>query len=105
MKKCVQSCWVKDDEVVEMRVSIKPQMERQLKQLGRKNPQLIREFLDVHIPKIAQSPQVVGKHLKGKLRCVWRYAFGHHPEYRILYTIEDDELQILDMDTRENIYG
>lgn len=88
-----------------MKVFIKTQMERQLKRLGRKHPELIREVLDVHVPNIAQNPYAAGKHLKGKLKCVWRYAFGHHPEYRILYTIEGNELHILDMDTRESIYG
>jgi mRNA-degrading endonuclease RelE of RelBE toxin-antitoxin system len=87
------------------RIILKPQMERQLKKLRQKQTQLEQEVLKVHLPKIAQAPYSVGKHLKGQLRCVWRYALGHRPEYRIIYEIKGNEVHVLDMDTRENIYG
>jgi len=85
-------------------IILKPQMERQLKKLRRKQTQLEQEVLKVHLPKIAQAPRSIGKHLKGRLQCVWRYAFGHHPEYRIIYEIKENKVHILDIDTRENIY-
>ena len=49
-------------------IILKPQMERQLKKLRRKQTQLEQEVLKVHLPKIAQAPRSIGKHLKGRLQ-------------------------------------
>ncbi|MFA0747397.1 type II toxin-antitoxin system RelE family toxin [Fervidibacter sp.] len=35
---------------------------------------------------------------------MFAYRFGHHPEYRIIYAIIEDEVRIVKIGKREDIY-
>jgi len=73
----------------------------------RKLPNKVQaEVLTTHLPKIASAPRDVGFSLRGKLKGEWSYHFGHHPEYRILYLIDDDEqlITVTTIGSREEIY-
>ena len=62
------------------------------------------EILNKHFPKLKLSPRNYSEKLHGSLKACYSYHFGHHPEYRILFTIISDEIIILMVSKRENFY-
>lgn len=62
------------------------------------------ETLNKHFVKLKLSPRGYSKRLSGVLKNCYSYHFGHHPEYRILFTIVSNEIVILMIATRENFY-
>jgi addiction module RelE/StbE family toxin len=77
--------------------------ESAVRDLRRLPSQVQDEIAQRHIPAIAQNPYA-GKPLKGAFKGVRAYRFGHHPEYRILYRIVGDEVRIVQIGKREDIY-
>jgi mRNA-degrading endonuclease RelE of RelBE toxin-antitoxin system len=41
---------------------------------------------------------------RGAYKGLFAYRFGHHPEYRIIYAIIEDEVRIVKIGKREDIY-
>ncbi len=63
------------------------------------------EILSRHFSKLKLNPRNYSKKLHGSLKNCYSYHFGHHPEYRILFTIiSTDEVIILMVNKRENFY-
>ena len=62
------------------------------------------ELLNRHFSKLQLSPRNYSKSLHGILKSCYSYSFGHHPEYRILFTIIGNEILILMIAKRENFY-
>ena len=62
------------------------------------------EILTRHFSKLKLNPRVYSKRLHGELRGFYSYHFGHHPEYRILFTVISNEVVILMIAKRENFY-
>ena len=77
--------------------------QRDLKKLP---AQVRRVVFNTHLPKIVAIPQSTGEPLHGDLKGFWSYHFGHRPEYRILYTIDEETavVFIVFVGTRENAY-
>ena len=77
---------------------------RALKQLSKLDKPIARRIID-SLREIAsgEDPRSRGKGLTGNLAGFWRYRVG---EYRIIASIEDDELLILaiNIDHRPRIY-
>ena len=77
---------------------------RALKQLSKLDKPIARRIID-YLRAIAsgEDPRSRGKGLTGNLAGFWRYRVG---EYRIIASIEDDELLILaiNIDHRPRIY-
>jgi mRNA-degrading endonuclease RelE of RelBE toxin-antitoxin system len=67
-------------------------------------PQVQDEIAHKHLPRIASNPYKVGKPLTGAYKGLFAYRFGHHPEYRIIYAIIEDEVRIVKIGKREDIY-
>jgi len=71
----------------------------------KKLPQNIQEeILLTHIPTIKANPYSVGFPLRGSLRSERSYHFGSNPQYRIIYIIEDEQIIVTTLGTREDIY-
>ena len=62
------------------------------------------EILTRHFSKLKLNPKEYSKRLHGELKDFYSYHFGHHPEYRILFTVISDEVVILMIAKRENFY-
>jgi mRNA-degrading endonuclease RelE of RelBE toxin-antitoxin system len=62
------------------------------------------EILTRHFTKLKLDPKIYSKRLHGELKGFYSYHFGHHPEYRILFTVIADEVIILMIAKRENFY-
>ena len=62
------------------------------------------EILTRHFSKLKLNPKEYSKRLHGELKGFYSYHFGHHPEYRILFTVISDEVIILMIAKRENFY-
>jgi mRNA-degrading endonuclease RelE of RelBE toxin-antitoxin system len=62
------------------------------------------EIAHKHLTRIASDPYKVGKTLTGAYKGLFAYRFGHHPEYRIIYAIIEDEVRIVKIGKREDIY-
>lgn len=62
------------------------------------------EILQRHFPKLKLNPRTYSKSLHGVLKGSYTYHFGHHPEFRILFTLIADEVIILMIAKRENFY-
>ena len=77
---------------------------RALKQLSKLDKPIARRIID-YLREIesGEDPRSRGKGLTGNLAGFWRYRVG---EYRIIASIEDDELLILaiNIDHRPRIY-
>ena len=77
---------------------------RALKQLSKLDKPTARRIID-YLREIAsgEDPHSQGKELTGNLAGFWRYRVGN---YRIIASIEDDELLILaiNIDHRSRIY-
>ncbi|MBI3950913.1 MAG: type II toxin-antitoxin system RelE/ParE family toxin [Acidobacteria bacterium] len=85
------------------RVELAPAAERDIKKLP---PPVRREVINVHLPRIANDPRWRGSPLHGEFVDYWSYHFGHRPEYRIIYSVEEDivTVMIVLIGARENIY-
>jgi len=77
--------------------------QRDLKKLS---PRVRQTVFNIHLPKIATEPRSAGEPLHGDLKGFWSYHFGHSPEYRILYALDDEAVKVLIVfiGTRENAY-
>ena len=63
------------------------------------------ELLNKHFPKLKLNPRNYSDRLHGVLKNCYSYHFGHHPEYRILFTIiSSSDIAILMVAKRENFY-
>ena len=62
------------------------------------------EILTRHFSKLKLNPREYSKRLHGELKGFYSYHFGHHPEYRILFTVISDEVVIVMIAKRENFY-
>jgi mRNA-degrading endonuclease RelE of RelBE toxin-antitoxin system len=62
------------------------------------------ELLSRHFSRLKLNPRNYSERLHGSLKSCYSYHFGHHPEYRILFTIVSDEIIILMIAKRENFY-
>ena len=62
------------------------------------------ELLDKHFSRLKLNPRSYSKGLHGLLKNSFSYHFGHHPEYRILFTLVQNEVIILMIAKRENFY-
>jgi len=85
-------------------VVIAPAAERDLRRLPRKAR---REFFDIHLLRISDAPREVGTPLHGEFIGYWAYHFGRHPEYRIIYDIEEEiaTVTVFLVGSRENVYA
>jgi mRNA-degrading endonuclease RelE of RelBE toxin-antitoxin system len=63
-----------------------------------------RDIAISHLPIIRGKPYQVGKPLSGVLYKERSYHFGSKPEYRIIYSIEDNLVTVTLIGTREGIY-
>ena len=61
-------------------------------------------ILSKHFSKLRLNPKTYSQRLHGELKGLYSYHFGHHPEYRILFTIITNEVVILMIAKRENFY-
>jgi len=86
---------------MDFELKLSPAAWRDLKKLTAK---IREEVLFIHLPKIQKEPFKVGKPLHGALKGERSYHFGHNPEYRIIYFIEDKVVIATIIGTRENIY-
>ena len=62
------------------------------------------EILTRHFSKLKLNPREYSKRLHGELKGFYSYHFGHHPEYRILFTVISNEVVILMIAKRESFY-
>ena len=62
------------------------------------------EILSKHFSKLKLNPRNYSEKLHGVLKNCYSYHFGHHPEYRILFTIISCEVIILMVSKRGNFY-
>jgi len=83
------------------RLTIAKSASRDLKGLP---PQVQDESAHKHLPRIASDPYEVGKPITGAYKGLFAYRFGHHPEYRITYAVIEDEVRIIKIGKREDIY-
>jgi mRNA-degrading endonuclease RelE of RelBE toxin-antitoxin system len=63
-----------------------------------------REVALMHLPHIAEAPFQAGKPLVGALSHERSYHFGRRPEYRIIYFIEEDQITVTLIASREAVY-
>ena len=82
-------------------LELTPAAERDLKQLP-KNIQ--QEILFTHLPLIEANPYEIGYPLHGAFKGELCYHFGRKPEYRIIYFVENNNIVVTIIGTRENIY-
>jgi mRNA interferase RelE/StbE len=63
---------------------------------------IVDTFIRIIETRISENP-FLGERLKGKLRDIWKYRIGN---YRVLYTIHQDELRVLVLRLRhrKNVY-
>jgi len=83
------------------RAELSPRALKQLRKLDKPTARRIIEYLrDI---SSGEDPRSRGKGLTGNLTGLWRYRVGN---YRIIVSIEDDELLILaiNIDHRSQIY-
>ncbi len=73
-----------------------------LKKLDDNDRKIIIKWLEKNIDK-SPEPRQFGKALKGNLKDYWRYRIG---KYRVIVSINDDELIVLTIDVghRKDIY-
>lgn len=73
-----------------------------LKKLDANDRKIIIKWLEKNIDN-SLEPRQFGKALKGNLRDYWRYRIG---KYRVIVSINDDELIVLTIDVghRKDIY-
>ena len=83
------------------RAELSPRALKQLRKLDKPTARRIIEYL--REISSGEDPRARGKGLTGNLAGLWRYRVGN---YRIIASIEDDELLILAMniDHRSRIY-
>ncbi|OGI20305.1 MAG: hypothetical protein A3B68_05655 [Candidatus Melainabacteria bacterium RIFCSPHIGHO2_02_FULL_34_12] len=74
------------------------------KDIDKLSPKIKVELLERHFTRLVLSPRNYSRRLHGDLKNCFSYHFGHHPEYRILFTIVSDEIVILMIAKRENFY-
>jgi len=86
---------------MDFELELSPAARRDLKKLTSK---IHEQVLFIYLPKIQKQPFKVGKPLHGALKGERSYHFGHNPEYRIIYFIEDKVVIVTIIGTRENIY-
>lgn len=81
------------------RIRFTPKAHKQVRRLDRPVAHRIRDYLT---RLDLENPRLTGKPLKGDRR-FWRYRVG---DYRLLVSIEDDELLVLvvDVDHRRQVY-
>ena len=69
----------------------------------KKNPDLARDFIDNHLPKIQAAPYKASHKLKTKLN-LYSYHFHRKPEYRAIYSIENGKIIFYLIASREEVY-
>ena len=76
---------------------------KQLKKIDKSSAKLIISWLEKNIDN-CNNPRIHGKALKGNLAEYWRYRVG---DYRILCSIEDEELIVIAIAVghRKDIYS
>jgi mRNA-degrading endonuclease RelE of RelBE toxin-antitoxin system len=82
-------------------LELSPVARRDLKKLPLKVPKAI---VFGHLPQIQEAPYVKGLPLAEALKGERVYHFGRHPDYRIVYFIEEKEIVVTIIGTREGIY-
>jgi len=82
-------------------LELSPAARRDLKRVP---PKIREEILFIHLPRIREQPFEVGKPLQETLKGERSYHFGHKPEYRIVYFVEDEVVTVTIIGTRESIY-
>ena len=78
--------------------------EKALDDLKSLDRQISKKIIDRVKNYLSQSPEKIGKPLKGVLKGLYRYRFG---DYRIIYTIDraEKQISILYVGHRKDIYG
>ena len=82
---------------------MKPEFKERVIKWIRKNPQLAEDFINNHLPKILKEPFKAGNKLKTKIS-LYSYHFHRKPEYRAIYSIEDDKVIFYLIASREDVY-
>ena len=85
------------------RVELAPAAERDIK---KRPPSVRRGTVEVHLPRIASDPLGQGPPLHGAFAHYWLYHFGRRPEYRIIYSVEEQTvtIKVILVGTRESVY-
>jgi mRNA interferase RelE/StbE len=83
---------------VTYRLVVAPSAQRQLARLPAKVAPAIVEFI---AGPLTENPLVVGKELHGPLAGRWSARRG---VYRVIYRIEDDQVIVLRVDHRSDVY-
>jgi len=87
--------------MIDYELELSPAAIRDLKALPTR---VQRDIAISHLPIIREKPYQVGKPLVGVLYKERSYHFGRKPEYRIIYSIEDNLITVTLIGTRESIY-
>lgn len=85
------------------RISVTPQVERQLEKFDKQASKRIIRFLHERVA-VLDNPRSIGKALKGaRLGEFWRYRVG---DYRIFCDLQDNELCVLvvEVGNRKEVY-
>jgi len=80
---------------------LSPAAKRDLKRLP---PSIQKEIVFKHLPAIEKDPFSKTQPLLGSLKRERSYHFGRKPEYRIIYYIENTEIVVTIIGSREGIY-
>ena len=82
---------------------MKPEFKERVIKWIRKNPQLAEDFINNHLSKILKEPFKAGSKLQTKIS-LYSYHFHRKPEYRAIYSIEDDKVIFYLIASREDVY-
>ena len=63
-----------------------------------------REIVTTHLLELANSPYTEGQPLHGEFSGYSSYHFGRRPEYRIIYTVEEDTVTVVLVGSRADVY-
>jgi len=81
---------------------VEPEFKTKVVKWIKRNPQLAKEFLENHLPKILKDPYTAGDKLKNMT--VYSYHFHRKPEYRAIYGIERGKVVFYLIASREEVY-
>lgn len=73
------------------KIEYNPHVEKDLRAIGRKDRQRIRDFLNERVAAL-EDPRSIGESLKGNLSGLWKYRAG---SYRIICDIKDEAITVL----------
>lgn len=82
-------------------LEIAPAAKRDLKRLPL---DVQHEIVFTHLPAIQNNPYSISEPLVGTFKGERAYHFGRKPEYRIIFYIQDAEITVTIIGTREGIY-